>query len=103
MNDSETGSRYYQVFNVLRRQAIALSNTADDPRLEEIRVWLDGFEAPRGAEIRPASEDASFRRYYRVAAVAGSLIVMDAPPPEEDCRPFVRVAAYLEARNLDGT
>jgi aminoglycoside/choline kinase family phosphotransferase len=87
--------------NALGRQAIAASNPADDPRLAEIRDWLDGFESTRAAEIRPASEDASFRRYFRVTTAAGSLIVMDAPPPQEDCGPFVRVAGYLEAMQLN--
>ena len=38
--------------------------------------------------------DASFRRYFRVQGEA-SFIVMDAPPPQEDCRPFVQIAGYL--------
>lgn len=54
--------------------------------------------------MAPASADASFRRYFR-ATLAGpwsgapgatSLIVMDAPPAREDCRPFVHVARLLE-------
>jgi len=47
----------------------------------------------------PASTDASFRRYFRVHGTT-SLIVMDAPPPQEDCRPFVQIAAYLESMGL---
>jgi hypothetical protein len=43
--------------------------------------------------IRPASSDASFRRYFRVDGAQGSTyIVMDAPPPQEDVRPFIHVA-----------
>ncbi|MGI9204226.1 MAG: aminoglycoside phosphotransferase family protein [Woeseiaceae bacterium] len=49
----------------------------------------------------PASEDASFRRYFRVQADE-SLIVMDAPPPQEDCRPFIAIAAMLEKIGLNG-
>ena len=45
--------------------------------------------------LEPASADASFRRYFRVRAAGRSLIVMDAPPEHEDCRPFVRVAGLL--------
>ncbi len=53
--------------------------------------------------LRPASADASFRRYLRIdAAGGGSLIVMDAPPPQEDVRPFVHVAALIEAAGLHG-
>ncbi|HEU4620948.1 MAG TPA: phosphotransferase [Burkholderiaceae bacterium] len=40
--------------------------------------------------LAPASADASFRRYFRVASSAhGSLIVMDAPPAQEDVGPFL--------------
>ncbi len=46
--------------------------------------------------LAPASEDASFRRYFRVTLEDGrSFIAMDAPPDKEDCRPFVRVARLL--------
>ena len=45
--------------------------------------------------LAPASADASFRRYFRTSAGGRSYIVMDAPPPQEDCRPFVRVAGLL--------
>ena len=53
--------------------------------------------------LAPASADASFRRYFRAtlaapwdgAAGAEALIVMDAPPAHEDCRPFVHVAQLL--------
>ncbi|WJN60072.1 Phosphotransferase [Pseudomonas sp. SO81] len=47
------------------------------------------------ASLAPASSDASFRRYFRWQAEGRSLILMDAPPPQEDCRPFVKVAAML--------
>jgi len=48
--------------------------------------------------IEPASADASFRRYFRLRDDAGnSLIAMDAPPPQEDCRPFVHAASVFGA------
>ena len=48
------------------------------------------------AELTAASSDASFRRYFRWQGGEHSLIVMDAPPPQEDCRPFVKVAQMLD-------
>ncbi|MDT8387733.1 MAG: phosphotransferase [Thiogranum sp.] len=39
----------------------------------------------------PASSDASFRRYFRVQQNGTSYILMDAPPAQEDCRPFAQV------------
>ena len=47
------------------------------------------------ASLSPASSDASFRRYFRWQAGERTFIVMDAPPPQEDCRPFVRMAELL--------
>jgi aminoglycoside/choline kinase family phosphotransferase len=53
------------------------------------------------ATLQPASADASFRRYLRIATDGGgSRIVMDAPPDKEDCRPFVQVQALLQAAGL---
>lgn len=75
-----------------------------DARADALARWLTTVvQAPVGA-IVPASADASFRRYFRVtlsapwtaAAGAHTLIAMDAPPPNEDCRPYVHVARLLE-------
>ncbi len=78
----------------------------DSERLAAFDRWLAPLVAVHGlnlATLRPASADASFRRYLRVgAASGGSLIVMDAPPPQEDVRPFVHVAALIEAAGLHG-
>lgn len=57
--------------------------------------------ALRVATLRPASSDASFRRYFRVDADDGaSYIVMDAPPPQEDVRPFIHVAEVFGATGV---
>ncbi|MBI5461213.1 MAG: phosphotransferase, partial [Gammaproteobacteria bacterium] len=45
--------------------------------------------------IRPASADASFRRYFRATTADASYIVMDAPPDKEDMGPFLKVDAML--------
>lgn len=41
--------------------------------------------------------DASFRRYYRLRRARDSVVVMDAPPPQEDVRPFIAVGRHLHA------
>lgn len=48
-----------------------------------------------GARIEPLAGDASFRRYFRVISDRGQAVLMDAPPPHEDPRPFVAVAQWL--------
>ncbi|MGB3844702.1 aminoglycoside phosphotransferase [Sphingopyxis sp. YF1] len=47
------------------------------------------------ATIFPLAGDASFRRYFRVVDGARQAVLMDAPPPHEDPRPFIAVAEYL--------
>jgi len=44
--------------------------------------------------------DASFRKYFRLTRPRGSAVVMDAPPPQEDVRPFVRIGRHLTALGL---
>ena len=48
-----------------------------------------------GAEILPLAGDASFRRYFRVVLQDRHAVLMDAPPPHEDPRPFISVAEWL--------
>ncbi|NPT34454.1 aminoglycoside phosphotransferase family protein [Paraburkholderia xenovorans] len=79
-----------------------------DTRLELLEAWLQGHAARYALELDtlvPASSDASFRRYFRLAGKAAegesgaTLIAVDAPPPEK-CREFVQVAQLLEAAGV---
>lgn len=49
------------------------------------------------AERRPLAADASFRRYDRLKRGTEQAVLMDAPPPKEDVRPFVALADHLNA------
>jgi len=86
----------------------------DAARRGEFDAWLAEVSAAHGLQphtLRPASADASFRRYFRLDRThcdgdgygqgQGSLIVMDAPPALEDCHPFVHVAGLLGAAGLN--
>src|SRR3546814_12629994 len=50
------------------------------------------------AAIVPLAGDASFRRYFRVIDGARRAVLMDAPPPHEDPRPFIAIARSQERR-----
>jgi aminoglycoside/choline kinase family phosphotransferase len=82
-------------------------NIAADDRLQALQRWLAGLAGEFGLQVdslRPASADASFRRYFRLDAgrlAGGTAIAMDAPPPQEDTRPFVRVAALMREAGLN--
>ena len=65
-------------------------------RLGKLQAWVAGALRVPAVTLEAASEDASFRRYFRAYADRRSYIVMDAPSPREDCRPFVRIAGLLQ-------
>lgn len=84
-----------------------LAKAHAEARQAALEHWLAGVEASFAldlATIAPASADASFRRYFRVCSASPAhptLIVMDAPPPQEDCRPFVHVSGLLHEAGLN--
>ncbi len=53
-----------------------------------------------GATILPLAGDASFRRYFRVVDGTRRAVLMDAPPPHEDPRPFIAIAQWLGQRGF---
>ncbi|CAB3639947.1 aminoglycoside phosphotransferase family protein [Paraburkholderia rhynchosiae] len=79
-----------------------------DSRLELLKAWLKAHSARYALDLdtlAPASSDASFRRYFRLAGKAaegesaGTLIAVDAPPPEK-CREFGQIAQLLDAAGV---
>ena len=73
-----------------------------DVRLDALERWLAAQLPGSAFTLAPASEDASFRRYFRASLADGrSLIAMDAPPDKEDCRPFVHVARLLREAQVN--
>jgi len=82
-----------------------------DVRLQSLKVWLDeqlpalfaeqGWGAIPPATLTAASSDASFRRYFRWEGAGRSFIVMDAPPPQENCKPFVDIAHLLNKSGIN--
>ncbi len=87
--------------------ACPMTSTAPtaDARLAALDAWLRTLPAALGLDpesLRPASADASFRRYFRLEAAEGrTLIAMDAPPEREDSRPYVHVAQLLHDAGLN--
>ncbi len=75
---------------------------SEDLRLRELSAWLLSDDVVKAVGrgvgegvLAPATADASFRRYFRITHAAGTYIAMDAPPPQENCRPFVRIAKMM--------
>ena len=81
---------------------------AQPERAAAFHQWLQSLEQAHGvlpATVRAASADASFRRYFRVDLAAGSAaascVIMDAPPDQENCEPFVRIAQLMQDAGLN--
>jgi N-acetylmuramate 1-kinase len=67
-----------------------------DVRRDAVQAWIEQQLKGAPFALTPASEDASFRRYWRASLDDGrSYVAMDAPPEKEDCAAFVRVASML--------
>ncbi len=66
-----------------------------DDRMDNLCKWLHGSTRFQGIELETASEDASFRRYFRFHWQGKSYVVMDAPPDKEPCEPFLRIGNWM--------
>lgn len=73
---------------------------SDDPRRAQAREFAMAALGLTDGTFEPASADASFRRYFRLVAGERSWIVMDAPPAQEDCGPFIRIAGLMQAAGI---
>ncbi|MBA5607188.1 phosphotransferase [Duganella sp. FT3S] len=78
-----------------------------DARLAMLKEWLATLDLVQVDTVRPASADASFRRYFRVdvlpahqAGHGATLIVMDAPPERENVPAFIKVQGLLAAAGV---
>ena len=71
-------------------------------RAEQLRQWLSTILGSADFHVAPASDDASFRRYFRISrgGTQPSLIAMDAPPEKEDCRQFLFVAQLFASAGV---
>ncbi|MFI5447759.1 aminoglycoside phosphotransferase family protein [Polaromonas sp. UC242_47] len=78
---------------------------ADPARAGAFGAWLQASAPVHGllpATLQLASADASFRRYFRIHSSDGSShIIMDAPPAQENCQPFVQVAGLMAEAGLN--
>lgn len=74
--------------------------TASDHRFALVQQWAAVQLRTDSFSLAPASEDASFRRYFRIGCGGRTWIVMDAPPEREDCQAFVRVAKLMREAGL---
>ena len=70
-------------------------------RNNKLQHWLTDILSASNFNLRPASEDASFRIYHRLFLKNKTYIVMDAPPEQEDCKLFIKITKKLHACNVN--
>jgi aminoglycoside/choline kinase family phosphotransferase len=78
-------------------------NSAEkDARLALLTDWLATLDLVDAGSRRPASSDASFRRYFRLDVLPAmrdklgdTLVAMDAPPERENVPAFIHVDGLL--------
>jgi len=75
---------------------IAPAERSPDVRKQAMHAFLNAC-GWGGLVPAPIAGDASFRRYYRLRSKGRQAVVMDAPPPHEDVRPYIAVSALLRA------
>jgi len=80
---------------------VKIASTDITTRREALEHWLAGIDDLDPTTLASASEDASFRHYYRLKSGDTTRIVMDAPPEQEDCGPFIQIAGFLERMGLN--
>ena len=72
-------------------------------RYSGLQQWLSSLNG-HGLSmetLRPASSDASFRKFYRLDTTdGGTLIAVDAPPATENIKAYLQVAALLDGMKL---
>lgn len=76
-----------------------LTAPAED-RFSALTTWLNQHRDWREGSLTALAGDASFRRYYRWQKDNATAMVMDAPPPQEDIRPFVQVQRIFNSLSV---
>jgi N-acetylmuramate 1-kinase len=77
----------------------APTTPTEDTRRRELEIWCASV-LPTARHLRAASDDASFRRYFRVESDAGTRILMDAPPAQEPLRAWLECAGLLASAGV---
>jgi hypothetical protein len=84
-----------------------MSSLPFDERVASLTSWLKSLPAQWAIQIETlsvASADASFRRYFRVQSTHpqyATMIIMDAPPSHEDCKPFIHIAQLFASSGVN--
>jgi aminoglycoside/choline kinase family phosphotransferase len=82
-------------------QELKIQETKKIERQQEMEQWLRSACHLPSVSLQFMAGDASFRRYFRLADGDKTMVVMDAPPPVENCRPYIAIASALRQTGLN--
>ena len=81
------------------------TDESKEARFLALQSWVDQRTTSLGIQkaepIYAISDDASFRRYFRLRHSGGTLICVDAPPDKEDNPSFIKIQALLAASGVN--
>ncbi|AMW79137.1 phosphotransferase [Acinetobacter sp. TGL-Y2] len=69
-------------------------------REQLIQTWITSVLQSENCEIKFLAGDASFRRYARITLNNKTFMLMDAPPDQEDCVPFVTIDEFFDQHGV---
>lgn len=69
-------------------------------RKSDLIQWLENACQLSDLTCQAMPGDASFRHYFRIQTPSNSFVAMDAPPPHENCQPFVAIANAFRKQGL---
>lgn len=70
-----------------------------NPRFIQLQQWL--IKINQHGTLMPLKGDASFRQYYRLQQTDTHYIIMDAPPQQEDCSPYLAIAKAWDQAGIN--
>lgn len=77
-----------------------MMNTTTQQRAQLALAWAQQTLNNPQLELVPLTNDASFRRYFRIQHHRQKLVLMDAPPPHENIQRYLEVARAWKKRDL---
>jgi N-acetylmuramate 1-kinase len=81
-------------------QELKISEIKKAERQSALEHWLDSICHVQPASLQRMAGDASLRQYFRVQVGSQSFVVMDAPPPQENCHAYATISAALRKLGL---
>lgn len=81
-------------------QELKIAETRNVERKKAILEWLSSTCGIKSPSLQLMPGDASLRRYFRLVTEGRSFVVMDAPPPQENCKPYIAIAKTLREMGL---